>query len=280
MIAVIVINFGSPKLTIRFVNEECVKIQEEHVVIVVDNASTDDTFSKLKLALPDAVVLRCAENQGFARANNQGADYAIREYHPEFLLFTNNDIAFRDFNVVDVLITEMRKHPQVGIIGPQVIGLDGKRQSPNADKTFAQRFLWPTWGKLLYKQETLNRKTYRDYKINAQEGSCGWASGCFFVVSTESFDQVGGFDPATFLYGEEQILTARFSRIGKSVYFCPRVTVIHEQGATSKKYYASLKIRLMEFKSVAYYYRHYVGTPSWEIFLGRVTLWLNVIRGK
>lgn len=256
------------------------KIQEEHVVIVVDNASTDETFFNLSHALPDAIILRNAENQGFARANNQGANYAIKEYHPEFLLFTNNDIIFRDPNVVDALISEMRKHPEVGIMGPQVLGLDGKRQSPNADKTFAQRFLWPTWGKLLYKQATLDRKTFRDYKQDAQEGTCGWVSGCFFVVSAESFEQVGGFDPATFLYGEEQILTARFARIGKSVYFFPRVTVIHEQGVTSKKHYASQTIRLMEFKSLSYYYRHYAGTPSWEILLGRITLWLNIIRGK
>lgn len=280
MIAVIVINYRSPELTIRFVIEECVKIQEEHVVIVVDNASTEESFDKLKHTLPDAVILRSAENQGFARANNQGSNYAIKEYHPEFILFTNNDISFRDSNVVDALISEMRKHPEVGIMGPQVLGLDGKRQSPNADKSFAQRFLWPTWGKMLYKKATLNRKTYRDYKVNAQEGTCGWVSGCFFIVSTDSFEQVGGFDPATFLYGEEQILTARFARVGKSVYFFPRVTVIHEQGATSNKYYASLKLRLMEFKSVAYYYRHYAGTPSWEILLGRITLWLNIVRGK
>lgn len=280
MIAVIVINYGSPELTIRFVQNECAKIQTKHVVIVVDNASTDESYSRLTGELPLAVVLRCLENQGFARANNQGAEYAIKLFHPSHLLFSNNDIIFKDSNVVEVLVNQMNCHPDVGIMGPQVVGIDGIRQSPNPDKTFAQRFLLPTWGKLLYRKTTLDKKLLRDYKRNAQEGYCGWVSGAFFMVNAAEYEQIGGFDPSTFLYGEELILSARFARIGKSVYFYPGVTVIHEGGVTSKKYYKSLDIRLLECRSVVYYYRKYAGTPRWEIALGWITLWMNIIRGK
>ena len=280
MIAVIVINYGPPELTIRFVREECAKIQEEHVVVVVDNASTDETFGLLTQNLPNAVVLRCAVNQGFARGNNQGAEYAIKHHHPSFLLFTNNDICFKDPDVVDVLAAQMKCHPEVGIMGPQVLGLDGRRQSPSPDKTFAQYYLTPTWGRLFYKKATLKKMLLVGYRQNASEGPCGWVSGCCFMVNAAGFEQIGGFDPATFLYAEEHIISARFARIGKQVYFYPKVTVIHEHGATCKKYFKSVSIRLMEFKSVAYYYRTYVGTPAWEVLLGRMTLWMNILRGK
>lgn len=276
----IVINFGSPDLTIRFVREECVKIQEEHRVIVVDNASTEDTYGRLSQELPDTVILRCAENQGFARANNQGAAYAVRQFRPTYFLFSNNDIYFRDDQVVDFLVGQMKAHPEVGLIGPQVIGLDGKRQSPTPHKSFAEMYLLPTWGRLAYKKETLRRRLQVDYKQNAQEGPCGWVQGSCFLADAGVFEQVGGFDPATFLYGEEQILTARFARAGKSVYFCPRVTVVHDQGATSRMYFGNKKVRRMEFRSLAYYYREYAGTPLWQIVLGRLTLELNILRGK
>ena len=280
MLAVIVINFGSPELTIRFVKEECVKIQEDHRVIVVDNASTDATYDALQTALPEAVVLRSQENQGFARANNQGARYAIRHFRPEYFLFSNNDIYFRDSQVADVLIEQMKIHPEAGLMGPQVIGPDGKRQSPSRNRTFAESFLLPTWGRLVYRKETLQKRLQVDYKQNAQEGPCDWVQGSCFLADAAVFEQVGGFDPATFLYGEELILTARFARAGKSVRFCPQVTVLHDQGAVCRKHFAEVQMRRMEFRSLAYYYREYAGTPWWQIVLGRLTLELNVLRGK
>ena len=280
MIAIIIINFGSPELTIRFVKEECVKIQEEHVIVVVDNASTEASFNALTQELPDAHILRCNENQGFARGNNQGAAYAIQHFHPSYFLFSNNDIYFRDSDVIDVLIDQMKKHEEVGIMGPQVLGVDGKRQSPNSEKSFVDLFLTPTWGKLIYSDESLRRRLNKEYKQNAQEGACGWVQGSCFVADARVFEQVGGFDPATFLYGEEQILTARFARAGKRVYFYPKVTVIHDQGSVSRKCLDYRTMRRLEFRSVSYYYKQYVGTPWWQIVLGKLTLEINLLRGK
>lgn len=276
----IVINYGCPDLTVRFVREECPKIQEEHRVVVVDNASTDETYGALVEALPAAVILRSADNQGFARANNQGADYALAHFRPAYILFSNNDVFFRDAGVVDALVRQMASHPGVGIMGPQVLGLDGERQSPNPLKTFAQKHLLPTWGKLVYRPATLRGMLLKDYSRQAQEGPCGWVSGACFLVDAQAFRQAGGFDPATFLYGEEQILSARFARIGRSVYFYPSVSVIHQHGAVTSSHFDELQIRKMVFRSDCHYYRTYTDTPSWQILLGKFTLWMNVLRGK
>ena len=250
------------------------------MTVVVDNASTEASFMALTQELPDAHILRCNENQGFARGNNQGADYAIRHFHPSYFLFSNNDIYFKDADVVDVLVEQMKCHPEVGLMGPQVIGTDGKRQSPNPDKTFAEWFLMPTWGRLAHKKDVLEQMLQKDYKQNAEEGPCGWHQGSCFLADAAVFEQVGGFDPATFLYGEELILKARFAKAGKAVYFFPHVTVIHDQGAICRKHYSYDRMRRLDFRSVAYYYRKYVGTPLWQIVLGKLTLELNILRGK
>jgi len=280
VVSVIVINFGSPELTIRFVTEECIKIQEEHIVVVVDNSSTEETYALLSAGLPDAVILRSKENQGFARANNQGAAYAIEHFHPSHILFSNNDIFFKDPMVVDVLKQQMEMRPQVGIMGPQVVGLDGKRHGPHPYQTFVQRHLLPTWGKLLYNRNKLLSITQRYYADQATEGPCCWVSGSCFMVDAYVFQQAGGFDPFTFLYGEEQILSARFERIGSLTWYYPSVTVLHSHGAVTKNFIDQQRIRKMTFKNECYYFRNYVGTPAWQIILGRITLWLNIVRGR
>lgn len=280
MIAVIIVNYGSPELTIRFVLEECVKIREEHVVIVVDNASTEDTFERLSRELPSAVILTCRENQGFARANNQGAAYALSHFHPTHILFSNNDIYFKDHQVADVLKLQMSVHPDVGIMGPQVLGLDGRRHGPHPPQTFAQRHLLPTWGKLFFKREKLLRITSRFFAEEALEGPCGWVSGSCFMVDARGFELAGGFDPHTFLYGEEQILSARFANAGYSTWYYPSVTVLHVHGATTQSLFDKQRIRKMTFRNECYYYRKYAGTPLWQILLGRFTLWLNIVRGR
>lgn len=279
MIAVVVINFGSPDLTIRFVKNECVKIQTECVVIVVDNASTDESYTLLTRELPQAHILRCFENQGFARGNNQGAEYAIRHFQPSHILFSNNDIFFRDSDVVDVLVAQMKSRPYVGIIGPQVLGLDGKRQGPSPNQTFAERYLLPTWGKFFYTRKEISRRCQSGFANNAKEGSVGWVSGSCFMVDVLAFEQIGGFDSGTFLYGEEQILSARMSQIGRIVYFYPFVTVIHEEGGVTRSYYDRSQIRRMMLKSESYFFRKYMKTPRWQILLGRFTLWTKIIRG-
>jgi len=280
LIAIIIINFGSPELTIRFVREECAKIQLEHTVIVVDNASTDKSFGKLQQDLPTAHILRCPENQGFARANNQGAKYAICYFNPSFILFTNNDIHIREFGVVEEMMTCLDNHPDAAAVGPEVIGPDGRRQGPEPKMSFAQRHLLPYWGKLFLSRQKLAQKTALNYAQSASEGWHHHVSGSFFLVRTTDFIQAGMFDPATFLYAEEPILSERFAAIGKKVWFCPRVGVVHDHGATTKKKYGYVRMRRLKFESECYYFSEYLNTPRYLLLLGRLTIFLKEKLGR
>ncbi|MBR4808978.1 MAG: glycosyltransferase family 2 protein [Bacteroidales bacterium] len=281
MIGIIVINFGNTERTVRFVKEECSKVAAEHRVVVVDNGSGEAAVAELKAALEGlADIVPAKENLGFAKGNNLGADYAIRQFGADFLLFVNNDIVFTYPDLTDRLAAKLNELPEAGIIGPKVVGPDGRLQSPSPKATFSQRNLLPYWGKLVYSKGTLRRKMMVDYAETAPEGPCATVSGCCFMVKAEAFAEAGMFDPATFLYGEEMILSARMKAIGKVTYYYPAVSVLHEHGATTRKYYDRKRIRSMKFESEAYYYRKYEKTPGWQITLGRFTLWLKGLMGR
>lgn len=274
-VGVIVVNFGNPERTIRFVREECSKIQMEHFVVVVDNASTEESRSVLEESLQGVTIIPNAENEGFARANNLGAQWLREHVDPEFILFTNNDIRLRDENVLLCLQECLEAHPEAAAAGPEIIGPDGRRQGPEPRMSFAQRHLLPYWGKLCLSRTALAEKSSSDYAQKAEEGWHYRVSGAFFLVRADDFYHAGMFDPNTFLYGEESILSERFSSIGKRVWFCPRVTVFHEHGATTGQWFKYARMRRLKFDSEAYYFRHYLNTPQWQIDMGRMTLKLK-----
>ena len=293
MIGVVIINFGNPERTIRFVREECGKIGAPHQVVIVDNGSGADALAQLQAALllaetasapnpaaaPAVTILPANKNLGFAKANNLGAEYAIKQ-GADLLLFVNNDIVFTDADVVDRMAAKLQSLPDAAVIGPKVVGLDGRLQSPSPKATFGQRHLLPYWGKLVYGRRKLREKMQLDFAETASEGPCFVVSGCCFMVKAEPFAGVRMFDPETFLYGEEMILSARMQAAGKIVYYYPEVAVLHEHGATTRRYYDRRRIRRMKFESESYYYSKYEKTPGWKILLGRITLWLKELIGR
>lgn len=267
-LGVIVVNYGNPDRTVRFVRAECPKIGMEHMVFVVDNGSGPDAVAQLNRELgKSAIIIRNPDNEGFARANNLGAQYAIEHFSPFYLLFVNNDIVFLDANVVDALAAKLETVPDAGMIGPKVVGLDGRLQSPEPFLTFPQRHILPYWGKFL--------KRDNDYSERAQAGFHYRIMGSFMLMRTADFKACGGMDPATFLYAEESILSERLRKIGKGVWYEPSVSVIHEHGTTTSRAFGRRRIRRMKLESDIYYYKTYRKVSFVEIAIARMTLWIK-----
>jgi len=279
MIAVVVINYRDEQRTIDFVRNELSKISLPYRVIIVDNGSTPDSAAALKSVLEPsgAVVLTSSENLGFACGNNLGAEYARDNFRPEQILFANNDIRFTDTDVVDKMAEKLSAVKEAGVIGPKVVGLDGKLQSPSPFIPFLDRHVWIYWTTPFTSRAWRNARFSLDYAEMATEGFHYIVSGCFFMVDARDFFECGEMDPNTFLYGEEMILSERMKKIGKQIYYLPSAAVVHEHGMTTTKYYNTLKIRQMKLESDSYYYRNYIGTPRWQIALARFTYFLKRI---
>ncbi|MBQ6086505.1 MAG: glycosyltransferase family 2 protein [Bacteroidales bacterium] len=286
MIAVVIVNYRSEERTVKFVREEVSKISSPHAVVVVDNGSTPDSFKALSEGLPEGCALiPSEENAGFARACNLGASYAIENVFPENLedshiLFSNNDIVFQDADVADVLSERLSSLPDVGVIGPKVVGPDGRLQSPEEFKSFWDKHIWVYWSTPFMSSARHAERFGYDHPEKAGDGPCYRVMGSFFLVRASDWKACGGMDPETFLYGEEAILSERMKGIGRKVWYCPGVSVLHEHGATTGKYYDRLKIREMKFSSDCYYYRKYIGTPGWQIALARFTYFLKKVFGR
>ncbi len=272
MIGVVVINYHSEEKTIEFVRTELAKIRSDYAVVIVDNGSTELSRDRLLEAFKGAdqyvFVAPSDENLGFARGNNLGAEVARNQFSPDVLLFANNDIRLVDLDTVDRMAAKLKSLDEAGALGPKVVGLDGRLQSPDPFISFWDRHVALYWRNLL---PFKSKPFWVEYSQTAEEGYHYRVSGSFFMVKAEDYFACGEMDPNTFLYSEEMILSERLRKIGKGVYYYPEVSVVHEHGATTRKYYDKVRIRELKYQSEKYYYKTYIGTPKWQFPVGNLT---------
>lgn len=284
MLAIVIVNYKNERKTVTYVRQELQNISTPHKVIIVNNGATPESDSELARLLQAPVmhrmeetswdaecyILSNPENSGFAIGNNIGATFAQKRFNPDYILFSNNDIRFLSDDVVETLISKLEKTPQAGLIGPKVIGLRGEQQSPEPFHRFWDRHVWMYLSTPFYSKAKKISRFQLDYAQNAQEGFHYKVMGSFFIVKAKDFYQCGMMDTHTFLYAEETILAERMKNIGKGVYYDPEVAVLHEHGATTGKHLKKGKISDIAFQSECYYYRHYIKTPLWQIYIARM----------
>ena len=257
MLGVVIVNYLQDSLTARFVREELSKIGIPHVAVIVNNGASGESSSALETETGVKVI--AAPNGGFAKGNNIGARYLRENCDPEYILFVNNDVTFGEGDVVGELTAKLAATPSAALIGPEVVGLDGRRQGP-------EPYMGP-WKKyvLMYLSTPFLSKArkrilfFLDYPEKAQEGPHFKLTGCFLLVRSSDFYRVGMFDENTFLYAEENILSDRFASTGKCFYYYPSVRVVHEHGKTTSKAFSRRKRAMLQFDSMAYYYSAYRG---------------------
>ena len=276
-IASIIVGYRNESLTTEFVQKELSKLDVETIVVVVNNSSTVESCRILREKLNACIVgadfscyesghrvyvLDVKENLGFAKANNLGVSF-ISRFFPEieYVLFTNNDIRIVDPQVVRVLIDKYESVEGIGVIGPNILHVDGTRQTP-----MPMSYLWSNiWETLSYPLMSIRRKQSIEYCDLAQEGFHYTFAECFFISRLKDYVACGMMDPHTFLYAEGCILSERMSKIGLGYYFVPDMTVIHDNGSTTRKYLGTVVYKMIS-QSNAYYYQAYRGYSAFSVW--------------
>ena len=187
------------------------------------------------------------------------ASWLRENVRPDKILFCNNDIRLSSGRVVETLAETFGSDSRIGAVGPEVVGLDGLRQSPEPYMGLWKRYVWMYLSSPFLSMKRKRKVFNLDYPAQAQEGFHYKLSGSFLMVDAEAFFRAGMFDENTFLYAEENILSERLAAIGKGCWFCPSVRVVHEHGSTVNAHFRRRESALMQFRSMAYYYNRYKG---------------------
>lgn len=193
---------------------------QKATIIVVENASTDNSLAVLDLYGDKITVLKNSKNLGFAGGVNTGITYALKHGFDAIALFNNDAVA--DKNWLKELALVMIENSKAGIVTSK-IELTGNQLLDSTGEFYT------TWG-LPYPR---GRGESTDTSI--ESGEIFGASGGASLYRTALFKDIGLFDETFFAYYEDTDISFRAQLAGWKVYYTPKARVTHRQGATSKK---------------------------------------------
>ena len=245
-LSIIIVNYKSAQLVL-----DCLELMNrdaaarEFEILVVDNASGDDSRQRVLSAFPQVVWVQMDYNSGFARANNEG----IRRSTGETVLLLNSDTLPAAGTIAQCY--QGLLHSEYVAAGVQLLNRDGTPQiSGNYFMKGGLNYLLP----LPYLGSVLKWLGGR-VKVKAPHvagdaipgnGAIGdggvievdWINGAFLMVKKSAIDKAGPMDEDFFLYAEEAEWCGRLRKTGKLCLF-GSLHVIHLQGETANQEFGS-----------------------------------------
>lgn len=235
----------------------------EHEIIVVDNASRDNTGEIVQERFPQVVFIQNLMNLGFSKANN----LALRRAKGDFVLFINPDTVWNKGDIQKA-IQFLREHPRIGVLGARLVLSDGSWQ-----KSYGN---FPTLGRELKEALFLPRLFPRSewsrglfiHEDRMERRAVDWVSGTFFLCKRDVMINIGGFDERFFMYYEDIDLSKRIRGTGKEIYYYPEIEIIHYQKIPS----------IYDFGESPYIYFHIHFGLTFAIILRYIMIFRTFLR--
>jgi N-acetylglucosaminyl-diphospho-decaprenol L-rhamnosyltransferase len=224
----------------------------EFEVLVIDSASADDSVETVRHAFPGVRLYPSEANLGYTGGNNLG----MRESRGRYVLLLNPDTEVLG-DALGTMVSYMDAHPQVGVVGPQLLWPDGSVQSsrrrfPTVCTALVESTLLQKW----FPRHPIIRRYYVLDRPDSVVSEVDWVQGACLMVRREVLEQVGVLDDAYFMYSEELDWQRRIAAAGWRVVYLPSAQIVHHEGKSSAQVVALRHIRFARSK-VRYFGKHH-----------------------
>ncbi|MFQ5632036.1 MAG: glycosyltransferase family 2 protein, partial [bacterium] len=192
-------------------------------VILVDNASTDDSVEAAVEAFPQIKVLHSKKNLGYAGGCNLGMTNARAAY---FVLLNNDAIVSP--GLLEKLLHVADANPEIAAVQPKIKSISNKYYFDYAGAAggFIDIFGFPfARGRIFFTIE-------KDLGQYDTPGEIFWASGTCTLLRRSALEQAGYLDDNFFAHMEEIDLDWRLHLMGYRVWYEPNAVVLHNAGTT------------------------------------------------
>jgi GT2 family glycosyltransferase len=198
-------------------------------VFVVDNASRDGSISSIS-DLPVSRV-ELDRNYGFAYACNRGSEAGASPY----VLFVNPDARIEPDSILR-LVSALDRDESAGAVAPRLSDARGRiehslRRFPRLRSTYSQALFLH---RLLPRASWVDEVVREPYRYQAA-GPTEWVSGACLLVRRKALEDIGGWDEAFFLYGEDVDLCRRLATAGHRILYEPQAVATHVGGVSAPR---------------------------------------------
>lgn len=190
-------------------------------IMVVDNASQDDTCALIAADFPSVTLIRNPENVGFGSGNN----VALKEVETDYAVLVNPDAVLKP-GALEALLEAAARYPEAGLLAPRLFHDDGRVQPSHKANLFA-------------------REGQRGSYVEPEGDVCAeFLSGALWMVRMEALRKVGYFDESLFFYYEDDDLCLRLRAAGYALILVEAAHAVHAMGTSSAPSAESRRFRL------------------------------------
>jgi hypothetical protein len=233
LVSVIVVNLN----VCEFLRSALTSLQRSLVgipseILVVDNASVDNSLQMLRVEFPTIKVIENTNNVGFAKANNQ----ALARARGTYLLLINPDTLVQE-RTVRSMLKFFEAHADAGIAGCKILNPDGSFQL-SCRRSFPSP--WVAFTKIvglsaLFPHSRWFGRYNLTYLDEQETYEVDVLSGSFMMLRRTVYEEVGGLDESYFLYGEDIDWCARIKRAGWKIFYSHETSIIHYKGESTRR---------------------------------------------
>lgn len=276
-LSIVIVNYNAKEFLKKCINSllSCISKKINYEIIVVDNASSDNSSEMLKGDFPQIRLIINKENKGFSKANNQGIKISKDS---KYILFLNPDTVMQE-QTIEKMIEFMDMHKDAGASTCKLIMLNGKlddathRGFPTPWNAFSH---FSGLEKLFPKSKLFSGYSLGWMDFNSTH-KIDVLAGAFMLVRRQAGEEAGWWDEDYFFYGEDIDFCYMLKQKGWNIYYVPSVFITHYKGvsggikAVSKEITTAseeTKKRVTKWRFAAmriFYKKHYQQKYPWII---------------
>lgn len=225
-VAIVILNWNGRMYLERFLPSVIASTYPVLQVVIVDNASTDDSIEYLQQNFPSINIIRLPQNFGYARGYNEG----LKQVHADYYILLNSDVEVCP-GWIEPVINLMEHDRSVAVCQPKILMYDHKELFEYAGAGGG----WLDYLGYPFARGRIFDVCEKDQGQYDTVEPVFWASGAAMFVRASVYHELKGLDEFFFAHQEEIDFCWRVQLAGYKVYACPLSVVYHVGGGTLPK---------------------------------------------
>jgi GT2 family glycosyltransferase len=250
-VIIIILNWNQKDDTITCLNSLKKLEYPNYKIILIDNASTDNSYTVIRRAFPSIEIIRNEENLGVTRGRNLGIKYAISS-SADYILFLDNDTTvYKD--MLTKLVEAGEKDPRIGILTSKIYFFANKNR------------IWALGGNVNFFTGNISLKGYNEIDHGQYDSfpiiQVDHVPGCCLMIKSNVIKKIGNFD-TRFYSGQDTEMCIRALMTGYRLVAVPPSKMSHKDTQS----WAKQSLHYMRGKSITLLMRKYAKLYHWIFF--------------